>query len=60
MIIFILTKLFSWMYGVEISHNARIALMVISVVESIAVSLFLALAYFVGNEIDERKRRGGK
>lgn len=60
MIVFVLTKLFAWMYGVEISHNARIALMVISVIESIVVSLFLAVAYFIGNEIDKRERRNVK
>ena len=48
MIIFLFVQFYSWGYGVELTENARLTFMVFSLLESICVSAFGIVGYFVG------------
>ena len=59
MIVFVLTKLFAWMYGVELSHSARITFFALSFLESITVIVVSVIGYFVGR-YESQNKRGAK
>lgn len=59
MIIFLFVKFYAWGYGVELSEHARLAYMVFSLLESICVSAFGIVGYFVG-QYDAHKKEVAK